>query len=249
MLPNPLLCLAPPRSVLDFSAKGSGLTAISLYIKDSTSKTISRDVRFQRADQLQDGVRILGSDEDGFLHIQLALSALCVTSNLTTDGSAGQQCNTGVVQHFDIITFADISGMGFTLVLDDLKLISKDAVSASSIMPPVRGSRRPPIFGDDLPNLRAGRNRYTVKLKPNVSYEAVTAICQELGGQALEPRRFTGTCNTPLQTVSPGAVLQPADVHRDDLKPDSCMMLSCDPCQTGRDMRVHMRCHPLQAAV
>lgn len=199
--------------MLDFWAKGSGLTAISLYIKDSASKTNSRDVRFQRADQLQDGVRILGSNEDGFLHIQLALSALRVTPNLTTDGSGGQQCNTGVAQHFDRITFADISGMGFTLVLDDVKLVSRDAISAASFMLPMMSGTRPPVFGDDLPNLRAGRNRYTVKLKPNVTYEAVTTICQELGGEALEPRRFTGTCNTPLQTVSPArspAWLSPA---------------------------------------
>jgi hypothetical protein len=198
--------------VLDFWAKGSGLTAINLYIKDSASKTISKDVRLQRADQLQDGVKILGADDDGFLHIQLSLSALRVTPNTT---AGGQQCDTGVAQHFDQITFADISGMGFTLVLDDLKLISSQAVSAASFMLPGISSTRPPIFGDDLPNLRAGRNRYTVKLKPNVTYEAVTAICQELGGHALEPRRFTGTCNTPLQTVSaPGTLLQHAGVRR-----------------------------------
>jgi hypothetical protein len=189
-------------SVLDFWVKGSGLTAISLYIKDSATKTLSKDVRFQRADLLPAGVTIRGNDEDGWLHIQVALSALRTTSDAnSTAGAAAGACVTGVSQHFDRIVFADISGMGVTLMLDGVKLMNKDAITAASFFMP-SFTTRPPVFGEDLINLRAGRNRYIMKLKPNVTYEAVGKICQEMQGDALEPRRFTGICNTPLQTVS-----------------------------------------------
>lgn len=153
-------------------------------------------MRFQRANQVQDGVTILGNDDDGFIHIQVALNALRATDNSTHDG-----CGTGVSQHFDRIVFADISGMGFTLVLDDFKLISPNVMKASDFFLPTL-STLPPVFGDDLLSLKSARNRYTIKLKPNVTHDAISMICQELGGAALHPRRFSGMCNTPLKLVS-----------------------------------------------
>lgn len=185
--------------MLDFWAKGSGLTSISLYFKDSATNTLSKDVRFQRADQLQPGVFILENDDDGFIHFRVELNALRGTDNSTYDGK--DSCGTGVSQHFDRVVFADISGMGFNLVLDAVKLISKDAVTAASFFLPAMATR-PPIFGDDLTNLKAAGNRYTMKLKRNVTYDAVSLICKELAGQIKEPQRFAGSCNTPILTVS-----------------------------------------------
>lgn len=135
-------------SVLDFWVKGSGLTAISLYVKDSATKTLSKDVRFQRADLLPEGVKILQNDDMGFIHVTVALSYLRSASS----------CGGGVLAHFDRIIFADISGMGFTLVLDDIKLASKNVIEASSFFVPA-GPTRAPVFGEDLPGLRAGKNR------------------------------------------------------------------------------------------
>jgi len=48
--------------------------------------------------------------------------------------------------------------MGFNLILDDVKLVAQDVVSASSFPMPTR-TLRAPVFGEDLPNLRAGKNR------------------------------------------------------------------------------------------
>jgi hypothetical protein len=150
-------------SILDFWVKGSGLTAISLYIRDSATKTLSQDVRFHSPDQLQAGITILGNDDDGFIHIQVALSALRAGTNSSDPASAS--CGGGFQKYqvlpFDAIVFADISGMGFTLVLDDVKLVSKDAIAASAA-PWLESSNnvRPPVFGDDLTNLKAGRNRW-----------------------------------------------------------------------------------------
>lgn len=83
-------------SVLDFWIKGSGLTAISLYIKDSVTKTLSRDVRFNQA-RLPEGVTVLDNDDDGFIRIQVALSSLRAVADNST-GSCGPY---GVSSHFD----------------------------------------------------------------------------------------------------------------------------------------------------
>lgn len=48
--------------------------------------------------------------------------------------------------------------MGFNLILDDVKLVAQDVVSASSFPMPTR-TLRAPVFGEDLTNLRAGKNR------------------------------------------------------------------------------------------
>lgn len=161
--------------MLEFWAKGSGLSSISLYIKDSATKTLSRDVRFNQLSQIPGGVTILGSDDDGFIRIQVALSSLrtVVTAdnsseannteaNSSASTSQGSCGTTGVAQHFDRIVFADISGMGFFLVLDDINLVSSDAVSASDFRWPTLAAApvRLPVFGDDLIGLKAAPNRY-----------------------------------------------------------------------------------------
>lgn len=157
--------------MLEFWAKGSGLSSVSLYIKDSATKTLSRDVRFNQLSQIPGGVTILGNDDDGFIHIQVALSSLrtVVTADNSSDanGTAASSSDsiglcgaTGVSQHFDKIVFADISGMGFFLVLDDIKLVSSDAIAASAFSWPTAVPMRPPVFGDDMIGLKAAPNRY-----------------------------------------------------------------------------------------
>lgn len=157
--------------MLEFWAKGSGLSSISLYLKDSATKTLSRDVRFNQLSQIPGGVTILGNDDDGFIHIQVALSSLrtVVTADNSSEASGTAATSskpaalcgaTGVSQHFDRIVFADISGMGFFLVLDDIKLVSSDAIAASAFSWPTAVAMRPPVFGDDMIGLKAAPNRY-----------------------------------------------------------------------------------------
>lgn len=152
-------------------------------------------MRFQRPNQLQDGVSILGSDDDGFFHLQIALNALVNRSST----SSHSECSAGITDHFDRIVLADVSGMGFTLVLDDIKLLSSEAIAAASFFLPTMATKAP-VFGDDLTSLKAGKNRYLMKFKRNTTFAVVDSICRELSGLA-GPNRFIGVCNTPIKTV------------------------------------------------
>jgi hypothetical protein len=193
--------------------KGSGISSVSIYIKDSATKTLSRDVRFQQAQQLLDEVSISGNDEDGFIHVQIDLGTLrtAAVDNASNTPSlqADEACMQGGVQQtFDKIVFADISGMGFRLVLDDIKVIPKSAIPA----PPADGldslpmqagmATLPPVYGEDLTELRAGTNRYSMKLNPTANFTLVKEICQELEGKTNTTSRFAGRCNTPVESVS-----------------------------------------------
>jgi hypothetical protein len=208
-------------SVLAFWIKGSGISSVSIYIKDSATKTLSTDVRFQQAQQLQNGVKILGNDEDGFIHVQIDLSTLRATAgNNASDASdlqAVEACTQGGVQQtFDKIVFADVSGMGFRVVLDDIKLVSRNTSQASSddSQPLHTGmATLPPVFGEDLTELRAGVNRYSMSLKPEANFTLVSEICQELEGKTSGKRRFSGHCNTPVESVSKGCQPQCYDGH------------------------------------
>lgn len=196
--------------MLDFLMKGSGISSVSIYIKDSATKTLSRDVRFQQAHQLLNGVNILGNDEDGFIHVQIDLGTLRTTAGNNVSNASGLQADEacmqeGVQQTFDKIVFADISGMGFKLVLDDIKLVSKDAdpaPSADSLPMQTGMATLPPVYGEDLTELRAGTNRYSMKLNPTANFTLVREICQELEGKTYTTRRFAGHCNTPVASVS-----------------------------------------------
>lgn len=166
-----LSCITPlaircRRTVLDLWLKGSGLTSVALYVKNTASKQLSREVRFQRADQLQDGVSILSNTDDGFLHVQVDLSALRITSNSTSAAipSAAGAASCGgpaaaAAARFDRIVIADISGMGFTLVLSEVTLLSKDTIQASDLQTPAIMATKPPVFAADLNALKAGKNR------------------------------------------------------------------------------------------
>lgn len=138
-------------SILDFWVKGSGITSISLYVMDSVSTTVSRDVRFTSNETML-GTTILGNDDDGFMHVQVDLNVLR-TNTSAADSTA--TCNT---KRFDTIVMADVSNMGFRLVLDDIKLIpaATFTASASDILPI---SRMIPVLADDLDDLKSGRNR------------------------------------------------------------------------------------------
>jgi hypothetical protein len=138
-----------------------------MFIKDQATKTESRDVRFSRADQLPSAVTILGSDDDGWIHIRIDLKALRTTSDNTsatasasaTSSSPSSSCSAGVAR-FDKIVISDVSGMGFHLMLDDVQLISPDLFAASSLLMPQPASCRVPVFNQDLTTLFSGKNRW-----------------------------------------------------------------------------------------
>lgn len=185
-------------SVLDFWAKGSGLTSISLSVMDTATNVLSRDVRFTNAEAMRGAVNVLGNDDDGFIHLQVDLAALHPTSS-SPSSSVAPTCDG--LQSFDRIVIADVSGMGFLLVLDDIKLISGDLLSASA-MPLMPVSSVVPVLGDDLVRLKSAKNRYLMKLREGVDLAAVKAVCQELSCDATTPRRFAGQCLTSPDKVS-----------------------------------------------
>jgi hypothetical protein len=137
---------------LDFWVKGSGITSISLYVMDSVSTTVSRDVRFTSNETML-GTTILGNDNDGFMHVQIDLNVLRTTHTPATGNVTS--CNTN---RFDTIVMADVGNMGFRLVLDDIKLIpaATFTASASDILPI---SPMVPVLADDLDDLKSGGSR------------------------------------------------------------------------------------------
>lgn len=160
------------RSVLDFWARGSGLTAISLYFKDSASGSVTSDVRFTRADLLDDEtISVLSADDDGWLHIRVNIAKLragnasAPATTKTAAASASASCGPGAAAaaasaaSFDRIVFADVSGMGFRLQLDDVTLLLSpelaSAFSAASFTFPTSPSGLLPVFGSDLTSVRA----------------------------------------------------------------------------------------------
>lgn len=81
-------------------------------------------------------ITVLASDNDGWLHMRINLE------NLNT--SCGNN-------NFDRIIFEDVSGMGFYLQLDDMKLLYGSAASnfAASAFTFQAGDLLP-VFGDDM---------------------------------------------------------------------------------------------------
>jgi hypothetical protein len=105
----------------------------------------SSDVRFTRAANFDDqAVMVVASDEDGWLQIQVEVAKL--RTNVTTCAS----------NSFDRIIMADVSGMGFRLQLDDVKLqISSEGdmpVTASEgwSFPSPLTTNLLPVFNTDL---------------------------------------------------------------------------------------------------
>lgn len=187
--PEPLITCPLPLhacSVLDFWVKGSGLTSISIYLKDTATNKISWDVRFT-SNTTARGVTSLGVDEDNFYHLQINLAVLRTRAEPVADSAAkkdstkvkeagdngkdkkdtpvAQECD--AITHFDTIVVSDISNMGFLLVLDDIKLVSAyqvggDAIQVSeAFMPflPITMPNMVPVLGDDLTKLKSQDNR------------------------------------------------------------------------------------------
>lgn len=103
------------------------------------------DVRFTRAASFdQQTVMVMASDEDGWLLIKVDVSKL--RTNVTACAS----------NSFDRVVMADVSGMGFRLQLDDVKLlISSEAdlpVAASEgwTFPSPLTTNLLPVFNTDL---------------------------------------------------------------------------------------------------
>eukprot|EP00775_Hariotina_reticulata_P008272 gene8272-8460_t len=140
---------------------------------------------------------VMASDEDGWLQIKVDVAKL--RTNVTTCASSS----------FDRVVMADVSGMGFRLQLDDVKLvISSEAdmpVTASEgwTFPSPLTTNLLPVFNTDLAQLQSAPNRYIMRLKDTAVVRDVSAICSELGGRLGNniARRFKGACNTPLSLL------------------------------------------------
>lgn len=138
---------------------GSGLTSISLSISDSATNLGSRDVRFTSAATMR-GVTVLGNEDSGFIHMQLDLAVLRPpASNASATASSAQSCIAlAGAGSFDTITLLDIGFMGFRLSLDDIQLLSRDQIGASAA-PFLTKSTVVPVLGDDMDDLKSGKNR------------------------------------------------------------------------------------------
>lgn len=133
------------------------------------------DVRFNNADSLEeDSVMVLSSDDDGWLHMQVNLARLnntaptaCASASgasiARVHGSAGISLGTSSlisgVPSFDRIVFSDVSGMGFHLQLDDVRLLVNGAdvaprFAASAFTPILSAGGLLPVFGQDLFGVR-----------------------------------------------------------------------------------------------
>jgi len=155
-------------------------------------------VGFTSAEAMKGAGNVLGNDNDGFIHFQVDLAALHPASS-SLSSTAAPTCDG--LQRFDRVVIADVSCMGFLLVLDGNKLISADLLSASA-MPLMPVSSVVPVLGDDLVRLKSAKNRYLMKLRDGVDLAAVKVVCQELAGDTTTPRRFSGLCLTSPDKVS-----------------------------------------------
>ncbi|WIA43022.1 hypothetical protein OEZ86_009556 [Tetradesmus obliquus] len=189
-------------SVLDFWAKGSGLTSVAIFVRDGSSRSESNDLRLSRQDQDTNVVAVIGANDDGWQHYRINLAALVPSKS----GLAGSQT-------FDQIIIKDVSGMGFYLILDNVRLLLglSDFKVSEFLFTAAEGrsTALPPVFGNDLNKLKSALNRYIIKLKRTTTIGDVSSICAELSGKlanatrrnANVARRFQGICNTPLSTI------------------------------------------------
>uniref|UniRef100_A0A383V4M1 Peptidase S8/S53 domain-containing protein n=1 Tax=Tetradesmus obliquus TaxID=3088 RepID=A0A383V4M1_TETOB len=189
-------------SVLDFWAKGSGLTSVAIFVRDGSSRSESNDLRLSRQDQDTNVVAVIGANDDGWQHYRINLAALVPSKS----GLAGSQT-------FDQIIIKDVSGMGFNLILDNVQLLLglSDFKVSEFLFTAAEGrsTALPPVFGNDLNKLKSASNRYIIKLKHTTTIGDVSSICAELSGKlanatrrnANVARRFQGICNTPLSTI------------------------------------------------
>ncbi|GFR51839.1 hypothetical protein Agub_g14304, partial [Astrephomene gubernaculifera] len=74
-------------SMLDMWVKGAGVARVVLYMQDTHQRRLSSEVQFSRLDAAvvaQQGITVLGSDDDGWMRFQFSLAALATIPGTNT---------------------------------------------------------------------------------------------------------------------------------------------------------------------
>lgn len=139
------------------------------------------DIRFARAEQVDtDVITVLSSDNDGWLHMRINLANL----NTSCGGS-----------NFDRIIFEDVSGMGFFLQLDEMKLLYGSAVpnfAASAFT--FQSGNLLPVFGDDMTVVSCPLHALVKLNQQHIAFVALKLHSAQ-GGPAIIPGCMLGQSN------------------------------------------------------
>ncbi|GLC52478.1 hypothetical protein PLESTB_000633700 [Pleodorina starrii] len=189
-------------SVLDMWVKGAGVARISIYLRDTKMRRLSSEVQFSRMDATaayQNGVAVLGSDDDGWIRFQIALAQLSILPGVVTTQQLADTSG------WNRIVIRDISGIGFKLQLSSVRLVALGLSASEWIDVNTTQLQLVPAQSFMLPvlnietteaNQAAPQEKYIMKLKSSANLGTLKGICQELAG-ALPQRgsRFRGACD------------------------------------------------------
>ncbi|GIL83633.1 hypothetical protein Vretifemale_12298 [Volvox reticuliferus] len=186
-------------SQLDFWVKGAGVARAALYLKDTRQRRYSSEVQFSSLDSKtanQQGVRALGSDDDGWIRFQISLDRLVTIPGTTVTQLAD-------VTGWNRIVLKDISGIGFKLQLSSVRLVAM-GLSASEDMTiqqlDTTAFKLLPVLNIETiqtSQAAAQQQKYIMKLRSTSMLGDLKSICQELAG-ALPgggSSRFRGACD------------------------------------------------------
>ncbi|EFJ45601.1 hypothetical protein VOLCADRAFT_94094 [Volvox carteri f. nagariensis] len=190
-------------SVLDMWVKGAGVARVALYLKDTRQRRLSGEVQYSRLDSTiadQQGVVVLGSDDEGWIRFQISLAQLATIPGTTITQIAD-------ISGWNRIVVRDVSGIGFKLQLSSVRLVSL-GLSASEwngvdLAPLQLGMPTPaklPVLNiETTQNDQAApvQQKYIMKLKSTANLGTLKSICQELAGAMPQGgSRFRGACDS-----------------------------------------------------
>lgn len=165
-------------SILDFTAKGSGLKNSRFFLRNTEDQTFSNGILLGQPN-LDTFGRRFGPDDNGWWRFQIVLSEL-----------SGQS-------FWDQLVFQDVSSNGFNLQIDEMALVpsslpssTDDLVSAACIgyacSPSINVSppetKLVPLLGEPLVEFSSISNTTTfiAKFPANTTVGQIQAICAEL---------------------------------------------------------------------
>ncbi|KIZ01448.1 Extracellular serine proteinase [Monoraphidium neglectum] len=191
----------PPDGVLDFWVRGSGVMFVSIFLEDTRGRRFSKDVRLSRPDLDTDVVTIHGSDDAGWIHISISVAGLADSS-----GADGAKAAT----EYNRVVFKDVSGVGFKLALDDVRIVqavSMAQISDAFLLLQASSSRIAPLFNADLVAPQVTNSRYIVRFKESQTLSTAQSVCDELKGSlpAGATQRFRGFCDNSFFALQSGA--------------------------------------------
>jgi hypothetical protein len=197
----------PAAGVLDIWLTGSALTQASLTLSDSSGLRTTRRLPLVSVPAAGDGVaRLLGPDAAGWSRLQVNLQELASTAAPPRPSQPNS---------WDGIIFADTSGQGFTLLLDDTNIVPATTAPAPAPSPeggatcvgvacnPVLDaasveSDLVPVYGEDvgIADVSGGPAEVIARLEANVTAGQLAELCAELAGalQGARQQRFRGEC-------------------------------------------------------